>query len=238
MGEKGPTETDGEQENSNETIVQMFENYEEYLEKTERTLSPSDVLDRLPTLASWDGNKLWYNTQSVETHSNDRMGLTKRAKQILKLKSEGFSFQEIENRGVASSGYATKVCKIFDFLLIDPYMFEAFVEKSLKTQKDYVIRELDDDNDFSANSLPAAKQVAERLIGSGSKRVDILEPDGSRIQYAGSGRKSKEPDRNVPESIDEDVGVAFLDDEDWKVIIASLYRDNEDILAGYIMDKI
>lgn len=237
MGEKGPTETDGEQD-TNETIDQMFENYEEYLEEAERTLSPYDVLDRLPDLASWDGNKLWCNTENFENFTNDRMGLTKRAKQILKLKYEGISFQEIENRGVASFGYATKVCKVFDFLLIDPYMFEAFVEKSLKTQKDYVIRNLDDDNDFSANSLPAAKQVAERLIGSGSKRVDILEPDGSRIQYAGSGEVKNSPDRNVPESIDEDVGVAFLDDEDWKVIIAALYRDNEDILAGYIMDKI
>lgn len=237
MGAKDPTEIDGEQD-TNETIEQMFENYEEYLEQKKRTLRPYDVVDRLPNLATWDGNKLWYNTQSIPTHSNDVMGLTKKAKKILNLRSQDLTMQEITDRGVASVGYANKVCDIFAFILKDPYLFEAFVEKSLKTEKDYAIRDLDGESEFSANSLPAAKQVAERLIGSGSRRVQILEPDGSKIQYAGTGKVKNEPDLTVPESINEDVGVAFLDDEDWKVIIAALYRDDEDILAGYIMDKI
>lgn len=216
----------------NGEVSEMLDKFEEIKEERERSLSPVDVVDRLPDYASWDGNKLKVNIEnrSWNTEGKQFTGLTSKKKKILRALNDGMSATEIDRQGIASQSYTSRTKKGFGFLLDDPMLFDAFVTKALKSSKDYRVEGPDEKFNVQKNSLPDALEAAERFVESTGESPVIRHPEGHTEVYETQSQKMKSF-----ESVDS---MGALDDEDWKKILGALHRDDQDELASYIIDEI
>jgi len=213
-------------------VSEMLDKFEEIKEQKERSLSPVDVVDRLPSFATWDGNKLKINIENRpwNTEGAVTMGLTTKKKRILRALHDGMSSGEIASEGIASDSYIAKTRKGFNFLLEDPMLFDAFVARALKSSKDYRVEGPDGTFNVQKNSLPLALEAAERFVESTGDSPVIRHPDGHTEVYETQEQKAN--------SFETDDSMGALDDEDWKKILGALHRDDQDELASFIIDEI
>ena len=216
----------------NGEVSEMLDKFEKIKEERERSLSPVDVVDRLPNFATWNGNKLKINIENRpwNTEGAITMGLTTKKKKILRAINDGMSPGEIVSEGIASDSYITKTRKGFNFLLEDPMLYDAFVSKALKSSKDYRVEGGDGEFNIQKDSLPQALEAAERFAESTGESPIIRHPEGHTEVYETPSQKIQ--------SFEEDDSMGALDDEDWKKILGALHRDDQDELASYIIDEI
>ena len=219
------SEEDGE-------VSEMLDKFEEIKEQRERSLSPVDVVDRLPDYASWDGNKLKVNIENRSWNTEDKqfMGLTSKKKKILRALNDGMTPTEVDRQGIASQSYVSRTKKGFGFLLSDPMLFDAFVARSLKCSKDYRVEGPDEKFNVQKDSLPQALEAAERFVESTGESPIIRHPDGHTEVYETQEQKIS--------SFESNDSMGALDDEDWKKILGALHRDDQDELASFIIDEI
>jgi hypothetical protein len=220
------------EDKTDEEIDELIEKFEEIKEEKERSLSPVDVVDRIPEHASWNGNKLKVNIENRtwNTSGQKRMSLTSKSKKILRALNDGKSASQIDREGVASQSYAGKVKRAFGFLLSDPMLFDAFVARALKSSREYKVEGPDDKFTVEKESLPSALEAAERFVESTGESPVIRHPDGHTEVYETQEQKAA--------SFDSDQSISPLDEEDWKHIIAALHRDDQDELASFVLDEV
>ena len=225
------TEETPESEEDGE-VSEMLDKFEEIKEQRERSLSPADVVDRLPDYASWDGNKLKVNIENRAWNTEDKKhtGLTSKKKKILRALKDGMTPTEVDRQGIASQSYTSRTKRGFGFLLSDPMLFDAFVAKALKSSKDYRVEGPDEKFNVQKNSLPDALEAAERFVESTGESPIIRHPDGHTEVYETQEQKMS--------SFESNDSMGALDDEDWKKILGALHRDDQDELASYIIDQI
>lgn len=220
------------EDKSNEETDELLEKFEEIRDSRTRSLSPFDVVDRLPEYAEWNGNKLKVNIENRpwNTDKQKTTSLTPKAKKILRAVDDGSSPSEIQEEGIASQSYAVRVRRSFRFILDDPMLFDAFVARSLKASREYCVEGPDDKFTVEKESLPSALEAAERFVESTGEAPIIRHPDGHTEVYESQDQKDN--------SFEAEEFVSPLDEEDWKMIIAALHRDDQDKLASFVLDEV
>ena len=223
---------DTPESDENGEVSEMLDKFEEIKEQRERSLSPVDVVDHLPSFTTWDGNRLKINIENRpwNTEGAITMGLTTKKKKILRALADGMSPCEIVSDGIASDSYIAKTRKGFNFLLEDPMLYDAFVERSLKSSKDYRVEGPDGEFNMQKDSLPQALEAAERFVESTGKSPVIRHPDGHAEVYETQEQKAQ--------SFESGDSMGAFDDEDWKKVVGALHRDNQDELASFIIDEV
>ena len=220
------------EEDSTEEVDELLDKFEEIKEERERSLSPVDVVDRLPDYATWDGNELRVNIENRTWNSSGAKyaGLTTKRKKILRALNDGKSPGDIVQDGIAAQSYISRTRKTFNFVLNDPMVFDAFVARALKTSREYKVEGPDDKFSVEKDSLPSALEAAERFVESTGESPVIRHPDGHTEVYETQEQKAA--------SFESDQSISPLDEEDWKHIIAALHRDDQDELASFVLDEV
>jgi len=231
----------GEQETNDEepTVEQMLENLDELKEKRSRSLRPYDVVDQLPTMAKYEDGEL---KVAVNRQWEKVISLTPLRRKILSCLEKGMEQQEIVNRDIASQGYVAKTKNDFGFLLDNPALYDAFVERALRTEDDYIIRGEtgEDEIELSKKNKSKATKTAERLISNGWDNVVIEEPDGNVLSYSKnrlSSPQSPDSSDQVEQEEPEEQTRPLLEDE-YTNIVAALHRDNQDELAKKVIKTV
>jgi len=225
--------TDGDGEEP--SIEEMMENYEKYREMCDRSLSPHDVKDYLPAGVWYDGNKLWVNTSDNPNTDAEKTSLTSKRRKIIRYLNDGYTQMEVEEKNIASQSYAYNTKKLFGFLLDNPLLYDAFVEKSLRASKDYKVKM--GDSVISRDSRPQAIAAAERMATSADDVVVIEYPDGKVEEYLPDPKSpgKEDDDDEAPKSQEQER--PFTED-DYREIVAALHRDENDELAERVIKQV
>lgn len=214
-----------------ETVDDLLEKYEEVKNGTRCSLSPHEVKEHLPEKACIKEGKL---RVEASTRDDDYANLTPMRKEILRALNRGLSTEEIVNRDIASSSYVSRTRREFDFLLENPALYSAFVEKG-RVKDNWRIVDPKTDTELTYDSRRKAVQGLHKFIQSFGTTPEVYHNDEcvSSIEHNGKS-VSLETDDNEIESFAEGIENP-LDDEDWQNIVAALHRDNQDELASFVI---
>jgi len=242
MGTDETAQEVGEQETNDEekpTVEQMLENLDELKEKRSRSLRPYDVVDQLPTMAKYEDGEL---KVTVNRDWEKVISLTPLRRKILSCLERGMSPQDVVKQDIASQGYVAKTKNDFGFLLDNPALYDAFVERALRTEDDFIIRGEtgEDEIELTKKNKSLSTKTAERLISNGWDNVVIEEPDGNILSYSKnrpSSPQSPDSGDQVEQEEPEEQTRPLLEDE-YTDIVAALHRDDQDELAKKVIKTV
>lgn len=258
MGSMGTTGKSPEEESS---VDEMMEKFDEIMEQREQSLKPHEVTDQLPAGARIEDGNLVKNDSRPE---RDTIGFTPKRRKVIKCINEGMSPKEISKQDIASHAHISRTKREFGFLLENPMLYDAFVERPTKTSKDYKLTVTADDEEMTLTkpNEQKATAAAERLLSNGWSKVRLEYPDGDVTTY---GKRSLEPasEPDSTKSVDEDGNESkdgkseveevseqdddpftyentedetIINEDGYKAIVGALYRDENDELAGKVID--
>jgi len=159
-----------------ESIDQLLESYNDIQEEMVETKTPFDIDDlddRLPTGASFDGEKLWVTDNTSNDAQNS--SLTDRRKNVLReyAKTRDVTQTAATIESSESHIYATK--DLFGFLLEDPVLFEAFL---LDRQQRDVWEVKYEDGSSTTHCKAAACKFARKKFAETGEIPLVVGPDG------------------------------------------------------------
>lgn len=222
-------EMKNEQE-SDESVDELMEKYNQILEETKRSITPSDVIEYLPENAKMVDDQLV--VEDSVRHYADTAKLTQSRKEILQELRDGSTPAEIKEKGVASQSHVSRTKSLFGFILEHPALKEAFLSKS-RVRPKWELVDPESDTRLSYESKENLIEDIKHL-----RSVFDTFPDVYRNGQLVSD-EFEEEENNEESSKEFSQGFGHpLDTEDWKKIIAALNRDDQDELANFIIDKL
>ena len=216
-----------EDSESEESVDELMEKYNQIMEESKRSLTPSDVVDYLPENAKIEDGTLVIEDNIRPACKTAR--LTQNRKDVLKALSDDMDAGEIQRADIASQSQVTRTRQLFGFILEHPALREAFLSKS-RIQPQWELVDPESETTISYNSKRKAIRDFKRFSQAFGTAPDVFK-NGEQVSL------DEEP--NTESNVEFSGEFSHpLDKEDWKKIIAALNRDEQDELASFIIDNV
>lgn len=247
MGEETSNGMAAEESSDDTTVVEMLEKYEEIKNSTDEKISETEAYEHLPQEAVVVDGRLRI-PDDRDSSESDFQFLTEARKKILRAYAESpdCSNAELARRADLSQSFVSRTLSNWDWLLQDPFLFEAFVLEGRQSQDSWRLVQGD-----VALHVPskahAVKQMKQKWAESGEV-FEVHGPDGELITLAEQAVEDsgtlpaelmEEPD-SEEQTADSGSGSVLveLSTEELSTVLDGLYCSEECEAAEEILEQV